>query len=176
MREDLARPRRRARPRARSVDPELVNRLFRSAHSLKGLAGMFGFDGDQRARRTTSRTCSTGCASAAPQLDDAGARRCSTTRCALIGAALEKLEDGDGAPASTSEAAAPDRAHRRLDARRRRREAATGGELELDPSLLRALTEYEEHRLRENLAPRPPHPRGRGELRHPARSRRGSPS
>ena len=26
------------------VDPELVNRLFRCAHSLKGLSGMFGFD------------------------------------------------------------------------------------------------------------------------------------
>ena len=27
------------------LDPELVNRLFRSAHSLKGLSGMFGLDG-----------------------------------------------------------------------------------------------------------------------------------
>jgi HPt (histidine-containing phosphotransfer) domain-containing protein len=27
------------------LDPELANRLFRSAHSLKGIAGMFGFDG-----------------------------------------------------------------------------------------------------------------------------------
>ena len=26
------------------VDPDLVNRLFRSAHSLKALAGMFRFD------------------------------------------------------------------------------------------------------------------------------------
>ena len=26
------------------VDPDLVNRLFRSAHSLKGLAGLFGFE------------------------------------------------------------------------------------------------------------------------------------
>ena len=28
----------------READPELVNRLFRSAHSLKGLAGLFGLD------------------------------------------------------------------------------------------------------------------------------------
>ncbi len=27
------------------VDPDLVNQIFRSAHSLKGLAGMFGLDG-----------------------------------------------------------------------------------------------------------------------------------
>ena len=26
------------------IDPELINRLFRSAHSLKGLAGLFGFE------------------------------------------------------------------------------------------------------------------------------------
>ena len=26
------------------VDPDLLNRVFRSAHSLKGLAGMFGLD------------------------------------------------------------------------------------------------------------------------------------
>ena len=26
------------------ADPDLVNRLFRSAHSLKGLAGLFGFE------------------------------------------------------------------------------------------------------------------------------------
>ena len=28
-----------------TLDPDLANRLFRSAHSLKGIAGMFGFDG-----------------------------------------------------------------------------------------------------------------------------------
>src|SRR5512134_3134276 len=27
------------------LEPELVNRLFRSAHTLKGVAGMFGFEG-----------------------------------------------------------------------------------------------------------------------------------
>src|SRR5512138_1608493 len=27
------------------LDPDLANRLFRSAHSLKGIAGMFGFEG-----------------------------------------------------------------------------------------------------------------------------------
>jgi len=26
------------------VDPDLINRLFRSAHSFKGLAGLFGFE------------------------------------------------------------------------------------------------------------------------------------
>ena len=32
------------RASAEPVEPELVNRLFRSAHSMKGLAGMFGLD------------------------------------------------------------------------------------------------------------------------------------
>ena len=44
------------------VDPDVINRLFRSAHSLKGLAGLFG-----SIRSTTwppiSRTSSTACGS-----------------------------------------------------------------------------------------------------------------
>ena len=43
MRDDLA-DLNDQRGRSNEVDPELVNRLFRSAHSLKALAGMFGFD------------------------------------------------------------------------------------------------------------------------------------
>ena len=27
------------------IEPDLINRIFRAAHSLKGLAGMFGLDG-----------------------------------------------------------------------------------------------------------------------------------
>ena len=44
MREDLARLAERSGAGG-EVDPELVNGLFRSAHSLKGLSGMFGLDG-----------------------------------------------------------------------------------------------------------------------------------
>ena len=46
------------------VDPELVNRIFRSAHSLKALAGMFGFD-PITSSPTASKTSSTVCGSAA---------------------------------------------------------------------------------------------------------------
>ena len=44
MRDDLADLADR-RAKGADADPELVNRLFRSAHSLKGLSGMFGLDG-----------------------------------------------------------------------------------------------------------------------------------
>ena len=43
MREDLSQLADQRTSRS-GIDPELVNRLFRSAHSLKGLSGMFGFD------------------------------------------------------------------------------------------------------------------------------------
>ena len=43
MREDLSQFADQRTSRS-DIDPELVNRLFRSAHSLKGLSGMFGFD------------------------------------------------------------------------------------------------------------------------------------
>ena len=35
------------RAAGRDVDPDLINRLFRSAHSLKALAGMFGLESIQ---------------------------------------------------------------------------------------------------------------------------------
>ena len=43
MRDDLA-DLEDQRSGSKEVDPELVNSIFRSAHSLKALAGMFGFD------------------------------------------------------------------------------------------------------------------------------------
>jgi two-component system chemotaxis sensor kinase CheA len=82
------------------MDPELLNRLFRSAHSLKGLSGMFGFDAMSELAHQT------------------------------IGALIGRIDDWTQTPAQ-----APGPLER----------------LDIDPSMLRALTEYEEHRLRENI-------------------------
>jgi two-component system chemotaxis sensor kinase CheA len=100
------------------VDPELVNGLFRSAHSLKALAGMFEFD--------------------------------PIHELALFGNLLQSV----GNPDALAEAAEPIASlTQRIEAGAEAGAAAGDefAELDLDVSLLRALTEYEEHRLRENI-------------------------
>ncbi|HSJ96569.1 MAG TPA: Hpt domain-containing protein, partial [Myxococcota bacterium] len=132
---------------AGELEPDLVNRLFRSAHTLKGVAGMFGFEGigglahhledvldDLRMGRLAPG------APALDLLDEAVA-----VLAAEVGAAGrgEARLEGSGELAGLIE---------RIEA------ALHGGAAQpepglppLDPALLRALTEYEEHRLRENL-------------------------
>ena len=45
-------------------DEDLINAIFRAAHTIKGSAGLFGLDYVVSFRRTTPRTCSTTCAPA----------------------------------------------------------------------------------------------------------------
>ncbi|HXV35952.1 MAG TPA: chemotaxis protein CheA [Myxococcota bacterium] len=130
------------------VDPDLVNRLFRSAHSFKALAGMFGLESIQ---------------DLAHHLEDIldglrlGRLPLDSPCVALIDEAihtfanlLESIGDAEAVAAFNAPV---------QELSRRIRAAATqttaGGDelasLNIDAALLRALTEYEEHRLRENI-------------------------
>ena len=130
------------------VDPELVNRLFRSAHSLKGLSGMFGFDAMSEL---------------AHHLEDV-LDRLRMGRVALDLAALGLFDEAVTIFASMLDKVGDETVQAEAE------EAVSGligriddwtqtpaqrpGPLEqlaIDPSMLRALTEYEEHRLRENI-------------------------
>ena len=132
------------------VDPDLVNRIFRSAHSLKGLAGMFGLGaiGDLSHRLEDIldglRLGRIPFDSPAVSLLDEGV--------ALLATLMTKLEHGSDSDEQDAETtrvfirqieasveASPPQAPDEF------------AELDLDSSLLRALTEYEEHRLRENI-------------------------
>ena len=137
----------------REAPPELVNRLFRSAHSLKGLSGMFGFaalaelahhleDVLDRLRLGRSTLGPDGLA----LLDES---------VSLAAAGLEKIGRGEVAEA-LAEAMAE--LVGRIAAWGEARAASPEGPapIPLPESLLRALTEYEESRLRESLR------RGRG--------------
>jgi len=129
-------------------DPEQVNRLFRSAHSLKALAGMFHFDPIQDLAHRLEDILD-GLRLGRVSLGDRTLELIEES-VHMFASLLGNVGDADALAASTDEIA---------NLTRRIQEAAhepeeESGEFEglnLDPSLLRALTEYEEHRLRENM-------------------------
>ena len=129
-------------------DPELVNRLFRAAHSLKALAGLFQFDPIQ---------------DLAHRLEDVldGLRLGRVELSAVLSPIDEAIGIFTKLLAAVGNAAAMARSEEAIADLVARIEAAARADtaapepvlaaLELDPSLLAALTEYEEHRLREGL-------------------------
>jgi two-component system chemotaxis sensor kinase CheA len=137
-----------ARANGSETDPDRVNAVFRSAHSLKALAGMFGFAPIH---------------DLAHRLEDIldGLR---LGRVAIEGPALDLIDEAVRIFATQLEQVCDDEAMSRsgvaieeLNAKIQQvleGAAAPVGEfgaLDLDASLLRALTEYEEHRLRESI-------------------------
>jgi len=129
-------------------EPELLNSVFRAAHSLKGLASMFGVERLTRLAHALEDA-----------LDDLrmGRRAIDAGALDLLLEAPEVFsriiaEESEGAAPATQDAAA------RLTDRLRaaERETAIPGEDPLDavalgPEVRRLLTEYEEHRLRASV-------------------------
>ncbi len=128
------------------VKPELINGIFRDAHSIKGLAGMFGFND---------------IADLAHHLETL-LDKLRLGKVVLNGILLDLLfESIEGLGLLVrGKSGSPDFA---LDispyvqkieshlAGPGERDSAALEDLSLDPSLLNVLTEYEEHRLQENL-------------------------
>lgn len=133
-----------------SVNPDRVNSLFRSVHSFKGLAGMFGL----RAPADLSHKLEF-------LLDEMRLGRVGLTRDVLdaLGDTLAFLgrlvqQAGAGAPAEDT-GAALDRIDRILAAKPSDSDRdILLAQVQLDPSILQVLTEYEEHRLKENIRER----------------------
>jgi len=131
------------------ADPEIVNSLFRSAHSLKGLSGMFGQEAMSELAHHLEDI-----------LDRLRMGRATLDRRALglfdesvtlSAAALEKVGDEDAAEGLAETIAdLIGRIEQWNDAPEASR--GEGPDVDLPDSILRALTEYEEHRLHANVA------------------------
>jgi two-component system chemotaxis sensor kinase CheA len=132
-----------------TVDPEQVNEIFRGVHTLKGLAGMFGYTRLAEIANALENL-----------LDDL-----RLGRVALTQEALDVLFEGvesfqrllaeakhPGEPAQV-DLARFDASVRRLSMSSAPASApATLDDYALEPGLLSVLTEYEEHRLRSSVA------------------------
>lgn len=132
---------------AGEINPDLVNQIFRSAHTLKGLAGMFGLDTiGHLAHRFEDildglRLGRISFNSPAALLLDEGL--------ALLAILMTQLEHGDGSDAQAAQAFI-EQIDAAIDASAPQRTDELDA-LDIDSSLLRALSEYEEHRLRESI-------------------------
>ncbi|MBE0597004.1 MAG: Hpt domain-containing protein, partial [Desulfuromonadales bacterium] len=125
-------------------DPDLLNGIFRGAHSLKGLAGMFGFDDISELSHRLENL-----------LDHLRLGKVPLTQ-ALVELLFDGLEmltrlvNGKGEDESFTIETSP--LNQRIDALLQgggRQDPFTG--TGIDREILSVLTEYEEHRLLENL-------------------------
>ena len=129
------------------VDPDLINRLFRSAHSLKALAGMFGLESIQGLAHHLEDILDSLRLGRVPMdsplvglIDESIHTFANLLECVGDPKALAAFNEPVEDLSNRIEASA--------------KETSAGGELEsleIDSALLRALTEYEEHRLRESI-------------------------
>lgn len=131
----------------RDPDPDSINRLFRSAHSLKGLSGMFGMGGLSDLAHHLEDVLDALRMGRLPLTEEAlGLFDAAIT---VVAASLFALDSDDGG-------ASADDSIRDLLVRIESWTAGSSGpiaaveETGLPDTMLRALTEYEEHRLREN--------------------------
>ncbi|MDY0384440.1 MAG: chemotaxis protein CheA [Geobacter sp.] len=132
-----------------SWDPDLLNAIFRGAHSLKGVAGMFGFTAVAEVAHNTENLLDwlrMGKVSLSPTVVDLlfrSARLLTVLLRATSDGTLDQHQDEIDAhaaaiTASLSPGSAPT--------------ASSLEQLGLPAAITGSLTEYEEHRLRENLA------------------------
>lgn len=136
--------------RGQEADPDLLNGIFRAAHSLKGLASMFGFEAiAQLAHRAEDLL--DGVRLGKVPLDD---RTLDALIEALDVLQAQLAEAAKGQLAGPAGARAQAMAERLAQLAPGEAQMAAADPLEglgVDASVRAVLTEYEEHRLRDNL-------------------------
>lgn len=132
-----------------SWDPDLLNAIFRGAHSLKGVAGMFGFTAVAEVAHNTESLLDwlrMGKVSLSPTVADLlfrSARLLTVLlRATSDGTLGEHQDEIDAHAAAITSCLSPGASPA----------ASSLEQLGLPAAITGSLTEYEEHRLRENLA------------------------
>lgn len=128
-------------------NPDLLNAIFRGAHSLKGLAGMFGFTTIQELAHTMENLLDSLRLGKIPLTSDLANLLYESLE--LMGSMIRHAGDGNAETIDISAAVAKISAYTaaKPDVAQTNPLAALG----LSETVLGALTEYEEHRLLENI-------------------------
>lgn len=135
-----------------SIEPDVVNAIFRGVHTLKGLSGMFGFEAVSSLSHKLESLLD------ALRLGKVEATREVTS---VIFSALDKLKElsEDISRSGFERSDAADIAaliEGALNSRRTADKKSLIDEIDLDPAIISVLTEYEEHRLKENVKHKSP--------------------
>jgi two-component system, chemotaxis family, sensor kinase CheA len=128
-------------------DPDVVNSIFRSAHSLKGLAGMFGFTGIAELAHNLENLLDLLRLGKIPL--EASAVTILFDSLELLGALVRTVGEDHHAEIDISPAV--QRINDLIAASKKPVEASPLDQLGLTDKVLKSLTEYEEHRLVENV-------------------------
>ncbi|MBC7792937.1 MAG: chemotaxis protein CheA, partial [Clostridia bacterium] len=138
----------RGKPNA-EVDPDRVNNLFRSAHSLKGLAGMFGLDALSRLAHELESVLD-GMRLGKVRFDEQ-ALDVLFASVERAGTLIAQASGGEVVPVSAIDDLAK-KLERVAKGQPEGKETEGLAGFDLGEDVLSVLTEYEEHRLRENIA------------------------
>ncbi|MEW5739260.1 MAG: chemotaxis protein CheA [Myxococcota bacterium] len=135
--------------RGKEPDPERLNAIFRGAHSLKGLSAMFGVDRLSRLAHRAEDALDALRLGKVP-LDDRMIDSLIETL-DMLQAMLARVSQGTSAP--DLEVGADHLQDRLAELARGRAEPAQDllDQVGIDPQMRAVFTEYEEHRLRENV-------------------------
>jgi two-component system chemotaxis sensor kinase CheA len=128
-------------------DPDVVNSIFRSAHSLKGLAGMFGFTGIADLAHNLENLLDLLRLGKIPLEESAVSVLFDSLE--LLGALIRTVGQDQGGDISITPAV--ERINALITGAQKEAEVSPLEQLGLPDKVLRALTEYEEHRLLENV-------------------------
>lgn len=139
-----------------AADPERINAIFRAAHTLKGLAGIFGQDAVGRLAHAAEDLLDRlrlGKVGLSGEVVDA-----LIASLDVFQTLLQEAAEGEEGGREASDSAVSQMAARLqgITAPKKKARADPLERLGLDPSVRNVLTEYEEHRIRENLRRKTP--------------------